>query len=105
MRYIITLSSVCLLVVLVGVMIIDNPTSPAMKDEFKDKFLLGAAVNNEVVNGKDQKAVAIVQQHFNTITAEDEMKWERIHPKLDEYTFKNADMFVEFGQKNNMFII
>jgi len=105
MRYIITLSSVCLLVVLVGVMIIDNPTSPAMKDEFKDKFLLGAAVNNEVVNGKDQKAVAIVQQHFNTITAEDEMKWERIHPKLDEYTFKNADRFVEFGQKNNMFII
>jgi endo-1,4-beta-xylanase len=86
-------------------MIIDNPTSPAMKDEFKDKFLLGAAVNNEVVNGKDQKAVAIVQQHFNTITAEDEMKWERIHPKLDEYTFKNADRFVEFGQKNNMFII
>jgi endo-1,4-beta-xylanase len=53
----------------------------------------------------DPVAVAIVRQHFNTITPENDMKWERIHPAPDRYNFEPADKFVEFGEKNGMFIV
>jgi endo-1,4-beta-xylanase len=33
------------------------------------------------------------------------MKWERIHPEPGVFNFDIPDMFVAFGQKNNMFII
>jgi endo-1,4-beta-xylanase len=78
---------------------------PALKDAYAGKFLIGAALNDGVVSGRDAGATAIVAQQFNTITAENVMKWEVIHPRPDTYDFDAADRFVEFGQKNNMFII
>jgi len=33
------------------------------------------------------------------------MKWQPIHPRPGEYSFEAADRFVEFGEKNDMFII
>jgi endo-1,4-beta-xylanase len=80
-------------------------TQPVLKDAYAKHFLIGAALNDGVVSGRDAGAAAIVQQQFNTITAENVMKWEEIHPRPDTYDFEAADRFVEFGQKNNMFII
>jgi endo-1,4-beta-xylanase len=81
------------------------PDQPALKDAFKKEFLIGAALNDDVVSGRDPKAAALVTKHCNTITAEDVMKWALIHPELSRYDFTPADRFVEFGEKNNMFII
>jgi endo-1,4-beta-xylanase len=78
---------------------------PALKDVFKKDFLIGMAVNNNVVCGNDVNAAAIVEKHCNTITAENVMKWGPIHPEPDRYNFEPADRFVEFGLKNNMFIV
>jgi endo-1,4-beta-xylanase len=78
---------------------------PAMKDVFKKDFLIGMAVNDNVVCGNDVNAAAIVEKHCNTITAENVMKWQKIHPLPGKYDFEPADRFVEFGQKNKMFII
>ena len=80
-------------------------SQPALKDAFSEKFLIGGALNDDAASGKDAGAVAIAQQHFNTITAENAMKWEVIHPKPDKYDFEQSDRFVAFGEKNNMFII
>jgi len=78
---------------------------PALKDVFAKDFLVGGALNDDVVNGKDSKAAAIAERHFNTITAENVMKWGLIHPEPNKYNFAAADRFVEFGQKNNVFIV
>jgi endo-1,4-beta-xylanase len=77
----------------------------SLKDVFKDDFLIGTAVNRFQLSGGDNLAVSIIKDQFNTITAENELKWEPVHPRLDVYNFEPADLFVEFGKKNNMFMV
>jgi endo-1,4-beta-xylanase len=84
-----------------------EPLKPAegLKDSYKDKFLIGVALNKLQILGKDTLAHAFTMQHFNSITAENEMKWERIHPRPDVYDFTIPDSLVAFGMRNDMFII
>lgn len=78
---------------------------PALKDVFQDHFLIGGAPNRTVVTGRDPNAAAIVEKHFNTITAENDLKWQLIHPRPDRYNWEPADSFVAFGEKNRMSVI
>jgi len=75
---------------------------PALKDVFADCFLIGGAYNRRLVTGKDPNAAAIAARHFNTATAENDMKWSLIHPEPNEYNWGPADSFMEFCEKNNM---
>ncbi|HVO73016.1 MAG TPA: endo-1,4-beta-xylanase, partial [Ignavibacteriaceae bacterium] len=70
-----------------------------------DYFLIGTALNNAQFSGRDTLSVDLVKKHFNTITPENVLKWGPVHPQKDKYNFEPADQFVEFGEKNNMFII
>jgi endo-1,4-beta-xylanase len=98
-------SIVLLNVLLAGVSYAGEKEQPALKDVFKKDFLVGMAVNNNVVCGNDVNAALIVEKHCNTITAENVMKWGPIHPEPNRYNFEPADTFVKFGEKNKMFII
>jgi len=81
------------------------PEDITLKETFKDHFMIGAAVNKSQITEDDGFSTPIVKNHFNTITAENELKWESVHPEIDEYNFEPADLIVEFGKKNNMFIV
>ncbi len=76
-----------------------------LKDAFGDAFLVGAALNAAQVTGRDTMGAALVASHFNSTTPENEMKWERIHPSPDSFTFDNADAFVEFSETHGMFMV
>lgn len=76
--------------------------TPALKNVFKDHFLIGGALNRDVVTGNDPNAVAIAVQHFNTATPENDMKWSQIHPRPDQYNWEPADQFVDFAEENHM---
>src|SRR5690606_32191618 len=76
-----------------------------LKEAYKDAFLIGSALNVEVSSGVDSVSRKIILQQFNSITPENVMKAEVINPEPGVYNFKDADDFVEFGQKNNMFIV
>lgn len=78
---------------------------PTLKDVFAKVFLIGAAVSDDVVSGNDSQAAAIVEKQFNSITPENVMKWQFIHPEPNKYNFEPADRFVAFGEKNKMFIV
>jgi endo-1,4-beta-xylanase len=78
---------------------------PALKDAYRKDFRVGAALNADVVSGRDSLAHAIVAEQFNSITAENVMKWGPIHPKPGEYNFKPADDFVDFGVRNGQFVV
>ena len=61
-----------------------------LKDAFKDHFVVGTAVNRSMVTGgtgfrrsAEQNAadVALLKKHFNQITAENDTKWQLIHPR------------------------
>jgi endo-1,4-beta-xylanase len=81
----------------------------SLKDAFKTHFRIGAALNPGHFNETDAVGSALVKRHFNSITPENDMKWERIHPRSDAglagYSFEAADRYVEFGRKNEMFIV
>ena len=77
---------------------------PTLKEAFKGRFYIGAALNERQTMSKSKDAALITEQ-FNTITPENCMKWERVHPKLNEYNFAMADSFVATGERNKMFII
>ncbi|GAA0554511.1 endo-1,4-beta-xylanase [Rhizomicrobium palustre] len=76
-----------------------------LKDAFKGDFVVGAALNARQITGRDAKGDAIVLKEFNTISPENDLKWERIHPKLGGYDFSIADQYVEFGQRNNLYTV
>lgn len=81
------------------------PASATLKDTFQDAFLIGVALNARQASGEDPVATALVTREFNSTTAENEMKWERVEPEPDTFTFELADEFVEFSQQHDMVII
>jgi len=99
-------SVTCLMVFLTtSAVAAQSAKSSALKDVFAKDFLVGAALNDDVVSGNDVNAAIIVEKQFNTITPENVMKWALIHPGPNKYNFEPADRFVAFGQKNKMFIV
>lgn len=79
--------------------------APTLKDAFEGKFYIGTALNANQIMGRDSQALQIVKTQFNSIVAENCMKSGLIHPEENRFDFTLADKFVEFGEKNNMFII
>jgi len=82
-----------------------NISDLTLKEAYKDAFLIGTAVNEAIVSGTDSISRDIVLKQFNTVTAENVLKAERINPEPGVYNFAPADQYVEFGEKNDMFII
>lgn len=78
---------------------------PTLKDAFKPYFRIGAALNRGYFYETDSAGAALVKAQFNAITPENDMKWERIHPNPDTFNWEPADRYVEFGEKNGMFIV
>jgi endo-1,4-beta-xylanase len=76
-----------------------------LKDAFRDDFYIGVALSADQISGEEPNAMAIVEKHFNSITPENILKWEEIHPEPDKYNFEPVDRYVEFGHENDMFVI
>jgi endo-1,4-beta-xylanase len=79
--------------------------TPSLKDTFKDSFLVGAALNPAQFTEEDARGAALVKAQFNSITPENVLKWERVHPEPESYSFELPDRYVSFGEKNHMFIV
>ena len=93
------------LAVLLTISSTTSAQTPSLKDTFKDSFLVGAALNPAQFTEQDVRDAALVKAQFNTITPENVLKWERVHPEPDSYSFELPDRYVSFGEKNHMFIV
>ncbi len=78
---------------------------PALKDACRDSFLIGAALNEAQFSETDNRVATLIKTHFNSVTAENVLKWESVHPEPDRYDFSASDRYVDFGERNNMFIV
>jgi len=76
----------------------------SLKNEFKDNFLIGTAINESQIEEQDSLVTVLISKEFNSITAENIMKSMFIHPYKDTFDFKMTDKYVAFGEKHNMFI-
>jgi endo-1,4-beta-xylanase len=90
--------------------------SATLKDAYADCFLVGTAINRGITSGSGSRwrtqeqvdrDIALVKAQFNQLTAENEMKWERIHPRPgpEGYDFRAADAFVDFGMNHGMVLV
>lgn len=82
-----------------------NVENKGLKDYFRDDFHLGAAVNLAQVLGREAGADSLLSLHFNSITAENGLKWGPVHPKEGEFSFEFGDAFVALGEKMGAFIV
>ena len=78
---------------------------PALKDVFKDDFHVGVALSLDQISGNEPEAISVVERQFNSISPENILKWEEVHPEPDKYRFEAADRYVAFGEKHKMHII
>jgi endo-1,4-beta-xylanase len=88
-----------------GALFANGQQPPSLKDAYENSFLIGAAINERVFSEQDARDAAIVKAQFNSITPENVLKWEAVHPQPDKYNFGPADQFVAFGEKNHMFLV
>lgn len=74
--------------------------SDLLKDVYADYFPIGAAVAQYSIDnfGND------LMKHFNSISAENDMKWATIHPAEDRYNFTVADQLIEYAKENDMVV-
>lgn len=62
---------------------------------------IGTAADPSVLRTDEQYAATLARE-FNAVTAENAMKWNRLHPGPDEWTTAEADRTVEFAVEHRM---
>ncbi len=77
----------------------------SLANAYINSFLIGTALNTMQILGTDTASVKIIKNNFNSVVAENCMKSEILQPELGKFDFYLADKFVEFGLKNDMFIV
>ena len=78
---------------------------PSLKDVYKDAFKIGTAVNTFDVSGRNQETETLILKHFNTLTPDNDLKPESLHPAPDVWNFERADRYVDFGVAHDMFVM
>jgi endo-1,4-beta-xylanase len=79
-----------------------NQGDEGLKDYYTpdDYFYMGVAIPPSFID--NQKKADLIKRHFNSVTAENDMKWSSLQPTEGNYTFTNADKIVAFAQANGM---
>lgn len=93
---------------LLGAFLLTQATAAAestLREVFEDDFLVGVALNGPMVTGRNTEAGEIAGSQFSSLTAENDMKWQSVHPEPGRYTFEAADAYVEFAEKHDMKVI
>lgn len=70
----------------------------SLRDTYANCFPIGAAVDAEsyMTHG------ALLRKHFNSITVENEMKFQSLQPTEGQFTYDAADRIVNFASQNDM---
>jgi endo-1,4-beta-xylanase len=78
----------------------NNPVSEkGLKDYYKSYFPIGVAIRPQSVSGAEAE---LILKHFASVTAENAMKMGPIHPKENEFNWKDADAIVNFAETNKL---
>jgi endo-1,4-beta-xylanase len=80
------------------------PAATSLKQAFKKHFLVGAALNAAQC-ADHSLSNPLVEAQFSSISPEDCLKWENVHPLPDRYDFTTGDQYVAYGEKTGMFTV
>ncbi|GAB4000970.1 endo-1,4-beta-xylanase [Glycomyces albus] len=92
-------------VALAGVTAHADPKEPTLDHAAPIDLKIGSAVwgQNELLDydpDNPNEFQSILGSEFNSLTAENDMKWAEIHPEPDVYDFSGADAIMEFAEAN-----
>jgi endo-1,4-beta-xylanase len=93
------------LLLLVPLLAAHPAPAETLKEVYGSHFLVGAALNRDQFEGRDERSAALVRAQFDTVSPENSMKWGPIHPKPGLYHFDDSDAYVAFGEANKMVVI
>jgi endo-1,4-beta-xylanase len=72
---------------------------PSVFQTYANYFPVGAAIDSSDLAGPHSQ---LLVKHFNSITSENDMKWDAVEPTEGTFTYAAADAEVAFAQKNNI---
>jgi endo-1,4-beta-xylanase len=75
-----------------------SPTK-GLKDYYKAYFPIGVAVAPASLRGDESQ---LILKEFNSVTPENAMKMESIHPEENRYDWKDADSIVDFAVRHHI---
>jgi endo-1,4-beta-xylanase len=75
-----------------------QPEAPSLAKKYARLFPIGAAVDPT----SRQTHAPLLEQHFSSVTAENEMKFESVEPTEGVFDYAEADRLVEFAQAHGM---
>ncbi|MGE5521869.1 MAG: endo-1,4-beta-xylanase [Candidatus Dadabacteria bacterium] len=79
--------------------VVQQNTTKGLKDYYKGYFPIGVAVSPRSLHGMDS---AVIVNNFNSLTAENAMKMGPLHPRENEYYWKDGDSIAAFAQKHGL---
>ena len=70
---------------------------PSVAETWSEYFPIGAAISSVALAGPH---LQLLKKHFNSITADNDMKWTSLHPNEATFNFANADRLANFARQN-----
>ncbi|MCR8656346.1 endo-1,4-beta-xylanase [Paenibacillus endoradicis] len=71
---------------------------PSLHEAFAKDFPIGAAVSPAILDSTG----SLIARHYNSLTAENDMKPIELQPEENVFTFEKADQIVRFAKEHNM---
>lgn len=93
------------LVMAIAMVCISQADAQGLKQTFDGAFLVGSALSKQQILSPDADLQRVISAEFNSVTAENDMKWERIHPAVDKYDFSVSDKLMALAQQHQLRVI
>ena len=77
-------------------------SAQGLKDAMGKYCLIGTALNQWQSDAQDDRATALLRQHFNAAVAENCMKSEVLQPAEGLFDFRLADKFMDYCEQNGL---
>jgi endo-1,4-beta-xylanase len=78
---------------------------PGLAAAWRDAFRIGLAVSNQTLDQQTPADLDLIVREFNSVTAENAMKWGVIRPDGVNWQWERADRLVELADANDMYVL
>ena len=63
-----------------------------LKDAYKDRFLIGAAINTAIASGEHPDITEIIKRDFGSVTPENSMKWGSVRTPVGGWKWEGRPL-------------
>ena len=79
--------------------------APGLAAAWRGAFHVGLAVSNQTLDLRTPEHLELIAREFDSVTAENAMKWGVIRPDGVNWQWERADTLVEFATDNDMYVL